>query len=211
MSFFQYTAREVEEARERGKKDLARVIAAIVADADAKADDPDTYDRGYVMEDLFGRLVAAIAPFVSEPFERWQDHTLAYPEMMVRDQAGLVRPFVAHVTEEAVATFLAEDAEAAVREVLRKKHEQTWCGEQRHEFEAGYSGYSCVRMVERRSGADQCGYPSLHMIHHVAPVPGEKHEFATSPGMATCGVQVWHEYTARYVPCGHRMNSEVHE
>lgn len=125
MSYFEHTAADVANANLAGKKDIARVLAAIVTDADAKMDDPDTYDRTYVTEDLLARIVAVIAPFVSEPFEEWQNHTLAFPEMLARDASGLVRPYVTHHADSEFATKLAEDTEQAIRDVLanrRGKH-----------------------------------------------------------------------------------------
>lgn len=159
-----------------GKRELARTIAAIVADTDAKMDDPDTYERGYVLEDLLGRLVSVIAPYTSETFEAWQDHRLAFPEMLARDESGLVRPYIARHAEKQDAEFvsaLAADTEHAIREVLDNRREairqtwllQTWDGVRRHTFAASYSGMVCGAMVERRGYGEDCGLPASHPVH----------------------------------------------
>ena len=165
MSYFEKANADVTEANLAGKRELARLISAIMLDADAKMDDPDTYDREYVMEDFMGRLAAVVAPFTSEPFERWRDHMLAYPEMMARDESGLIRPFIAaHVEAEdaAFVTRLAENTERAIREA---RQVMTWEGVNRHSFKASYSGAVCAVMVERNGYGDRCGLPASHAVH----------------------------------------------
>lgn len=121
MGYFTYTEADVQQASISGKREMARILAAIVADTDAKMDDPDTYDRILVIEDHLARVVSVIAPFAKEPFADWQDHTLAYPEMLAKDQTGLVRPFIARRETDEFTTRLAEDAETAIREVLANR------------------------------------------------------------------------------------------
>ena len=148
-----------------GKREISRLLAAIVTDTAAKIDEPDTYDREYVLEDLMGRIVSVIAPFTTEAFPDWQDHTLAYPEMLARDADGLVRPFIAAHVEQADAAFvtrLAEDTEAAIRQA---RAVMTWEGVNRHPFEASYSGHVCDAMVERNGYGDACGLPASHAVH----------------------------------------------
>lgn len=148
-----------------GKREISRLLAAILVDTDAKMDEPDTYDREYVLEDLMGRIVSVIAPFTTETFEAWQDHTLAYPEMLARDANGLVRPFIAAHIEKADAEFvtrLAEDTEQAIREA---RAVMTWEGVNRHAFEGSYSGHVCGAMVERNGYGDACGLPASHAVH----------------------------------------------
>lgn len=178
MSYFEHTRTDVANANLAGKKELAKMLSAIVADADAKMDDPDSYDREYVLEDLLGRIVSMIAPFTSEAFEAWQDHTLKYPEMLARDESGLVRPFIAHHADAAFATKLAEDTEEAIREVLANRRKpnidqairetwalQRWDGVGRHRFEGSFTGNVCSAMVERRGFGEDCGLPATHLVH----------------------------------------------
>ncbi len=178
MSYFNHTATDVANANLAGKKDLARLISAIVVDTDAKMDDPDSYGREYVLEDLLGRIVALIAPYSSETFEAWQDHTLAYPEMLARDESGIVRPFIAHHADTEFVTNLAKDTEEAIREVLGNRRKpnldqairetwalQRWDGVSRHRYEGSFTGNVCGAMVERRGFGDQCGLPATHLVH----------------------------------------------
>jgi hypothetical protein len=180
VSYFQFTQSDVNAAKEDGKKDLARLISAIMLDAEVKMEDPDTYDRTYVMEDLLARLAATVGPLQSEPFETWHDHRLAYPEMMVRESDGLVRPFIAHHADTEFVTNLARDTERAIVEVLQKRNReragvdeavrQTWLmqtfdGVRRHRYEGSYSGMVCGAMVERRGFGEDCGLPAAHRVH----------------------------------------------
>lgn len=178
MSYFEHTKADVANANLAGKKDLARMLSAIVLDTDAKMDDPDSYDREYVLEDLLGRIVSTIAPFASETFEPWQDHRLAYPEMLARDESGIVRPFIAHHADTEFVTKLAEDTEAAIREVLANRRPgpmdaairetwalQRWDGVSRHRFEGSFTGNVCGAMVERRGFGEDCGLPATHLVH----------------------------------------------
>lgn len=181
MSYFEHTARDVEEAGEKAKRDMARLIAAVLLDADTKMDDPETYDRTYVMEDMLGRLVAAIGPYTKEPFEVWRNHRLAYPEMMARDESGLVRPFVSHHATN-TETPIGRDTERAIVAVLRNREReraaladavqhvaalQTWGGLERHAYDASYSGMVCAAMVLRDGYGTGCGLPASHEVHNM--------------------------------------------
>lgn len=174
MSYFQFTQSDVNAAKDEGKRELARLLSAVVKDTDAKMDDPGAYDRVYVLEDLLGRIVSTIAPYSKESFEGWQDHRLAYPEMLARDESGIVRPFMAAHADTEFVTHLARDTEAAIVQVLQNRNSaairetwllQTWDGVRRHRFEGSFTGNVCSAMVERRGFGEDCGLPATHLVH----------------------------------------------